>query len=56
MENKKIYRIALQLFCGYDIEATSEDEALEKAYDYFAECTPEVVDCFCLNDDDNDIE
>lgn len=48
----KKFRIALQLFCDYDVEAETEEEAIEKAKDWFAECDPEIVDFFELTDEE----
>lgn len=48
----KKFRIALQLFCDYDVEAKTEEEAIEKAKDWFSECDPEIVDFFELTDEE----
>jgi len=48
----KKFRIALQLFCDYDVEAKTEEEAIEKAKEWFSECDPEIVDFFELTDEE----
>lgn len=50
---KHTYVIDLMAVARYIIKAASEDEAVERAYDYFAERTP---DCSVEIDDDEEPE
>ena len=38
---KKLYEVLVSLECVYEIEAENEDEAKEKAWDYFEGCKPD---------------